>query len=49
MKRAMKYARLIPFVAAAILLVASATAGCSGGYGGPSGPDTSHVATAAAQ
>jgi hypothetical protein len=44
MKRIKKFAKLMPFVAAATLVIAGAAAGCGGGYGDPSGPDTSQVA-----
>ena len=45
MKSAKTFARLIPFIAAATMIIAGAAAGCSGGgYSGPSGPDSSQAA-----
>jgi hypothetical protein len=43
MKTVKKLAKLISCIAAAGLIIAGAAAGCGGGYGGPTEPDSSEA------
>ena len=43
MNRVKKLAKVASSIAAAALIVAGAAAGCSGGYGGPTEPDSTEA------